>query len=109
LRYISFFEFDIFPKLLLKITVDDMSLEGDETFFKTILSDKGCKSVLQIRKGVVLTENRSEKGSVIDIDSFTTEFEGNFTKVLAEFLESAHDSEKRIVFQTAEARVFEGP
>ena len=52
LRYISFFPFDIYPKLQLRITVNDQSWDGEETSFKTVLGKQGCKSLLQIGKGL---------------------------------------------------------
>jgi uncharacterized protein (TIGR04255 family) len=99
LRYISFFAFDIYPNLLLKIMVDDVSLDGEETSFKTILSGKGCKSLLKVRKGVALRKKPSEKGSVIDIDSFTTNPAGEFVSMLQQFLEDAHQAEKELFFR----------
>lgn len=99
LRYISFFAFDIYPNLLLKISVEDASLNGEETFFKTVLNGNGCKSLLQISKGVALRSKPSERGSVIDIDSFTTTSEGEFSNQLELFLENAHLSEKELFFR----------
>jgi len=99
LRYISFFGFDIFPNLLLRISVDDTSLDGEETFFRTVLSGKGCKNLLQVRKGVALLKKPNEKGSVIDIDSFTTEVSGELNSVIEGFLEDAHQSEKELFFR----------
>lgn len=99
LRYISFFGFDIYPKLRLRITVDESSLDGDETFFKTVLSDKGCRSLLQVGKGLSLVNTPGETGSVVDIDSFTTETDGEFVPVLDKFLEDAHRAEKELFFR----------
>ncbi len=98
LRYISFFPFDIYPKLQLRISVDGQSWDGEETFFKTVLDRGGCKSLLQIGKGLALVGKPGERGSIIDIDSFTTETSGEFTAVLDRFLESAHQSEKELFF-----------
>ena len=98
LRYISFFPFDIYPKLLLKISVNEESWDGEETFFKTILVRGDCKSLLQIGKGLALVGKPGEIGSIIDIDSFTTETGGEFLSVLDKFLESAHQSEKELFF-----------
>jgi uncharacterized protein (TIGR04255 family) len=99
LRFISFFALDIYPNLMLKITVEDTSIDGEETLFKTVLSNKGCKSLLQIRQGVALNKKLSEKGSVIDIDSFTTAPAGEFTSLLELFLEDAHQAEKELFFR----------
>ncbi len=105
LRYISFFNFDIFPHLELRITVQGTSWDGEGTFFKTVLSGAGCKSSLQVGKGLQLVNKPGEKGSpretgsVIDIDSFTTETEGPFMQVLGTFLENAHQTEKELFFR----------
>lgn len=99
LRYISFFGFDIDPNLRLRITVDEASLDGDATFFKTVLVGKGCRSLLQIGKGQALVNTPGETGSVIDIDSFTTETSGEFIPMLERFLEEAHHAEKELFFR----------
>jgi uncharacterized protein (TIGR04255 family) len=105
LRYISFFDFDIFPHLQLRITVEGASWDGEGTFFKTILSGSGCKSLLQVGKGLQLIKQPDEQGSpqesgsVIDIDSFSTETAGSFTPLLDTFLENAHSSEKDLFFR----------
>jgi uncharacterized protein (TIGR04255 family) len=104
LRYISFFDFDIFPHLQLKITVQNTSWDGEGTFFKTMLGGSGCRSLLQVGKGLQLInqpggqDSTRETGSVIDIDSFSTETEGSFTETLGTFLENAHTSEKELFF-----------
>ncbi|MGO9199161.1 MAG: TIGR04255 family protein [Limisphaerales bacterium] len=98
LRYISFFAFDIYPQLLLRITVNNESWDGEETLFKTVLCSHGCKNLLQIGKGLALVDKPGETGSIIDIDSFTTETEGEFGRVLERFLEGAHLSEKELFF-----------
>ena len=98
LRFISFFPFDIYPKLRLRITVNEQSWDGDETHFKTVLNRGGCRSLLQIGKGLALVDKPEETGSIIDIDSFTTETAGDFPSVLDSFLESAHQSEKELFF-----------
>ena len=105
LRYISFFDFDIFPHIQLRITVQDTSWDGEGTFFKTILSGTGCKSLLQVGKGMQILKKPGEKGSpketgsIVDIDSFTTETAGPFLQVLDRFLGSAHETEKELFFR----------
>jgi uncharacterized protein (TIGR04255 family) len=98
LRYINFFPFDIYPNLLLKITVEDTSFDGEETFFRTLLTSRGCKNLLQVRKGVALKKKLSEKGSVIDIDSSSNAPAGELASFLDQFLEDAHQSEKELFF-----------
>lgn len=98
LRYISFFPFDVYPHLLLRITVNDQSWVGDDTFLKTTLNGKGCKNLLQIGKGLALVNKPDQSGSIIDIDSFTTQTDGEFVPMLDKFLEAAHQSEKELFF-----------
>jgi len=98
LRYISFFGFDIYPQLRLRIMADERSLDGDETFFKTVLPGKNCRSLLQIGKGLALLSRPVEAGSVIDLDSFSTEVSGEFIPTLGGFLEDAHQTEKELFF-----------
>jgi uncharacterized protein (TIGR04255 family) len=70
-----------------------------DTFFKTVLNGDGCKHLLQIGKGMSLMNNPQQTGSVIDIDSFTTDVKGEFMNVLSTFLEHAHHSEKQLFFK----------
>lgn len=98
LRFISFFPFDIYPKLQLQISVDDQSWDGEETFFKTVLNRSTFKSMLQVGKGLALLGRPGEIGSIIDIDSFTAETDGEFLAYFERFLESAHQSEKELFF-----------
>jgi uncharacterized protein (TIGR04255 family) len=99
LRYINFFTFDIYPNLLLKITVNDSSLGGEGTFFKTVLTGGSCKSILNIGKGVALVNKPGQTGSIIDIDSYTTDASGDFVSTLERFLEDAHQTEKELFFK----------
>jgi uncharacterized protein (TIGR04255 family) len=99
LRYINFFVGDIYPSLQLNITVNGTALGGDETFFKTVLDCKGCRSLLQIGKGLTLVNKPGETGSVIDIDTFSTETNGEFVPSLEAFLDDAHQAEKELFFR----------
>jgi uncharacterized protein (TIGR04255 family) len=101
LRYTSFFSRDIFPDLLLRISVEDKVLAGEEIFLRTVLAGKNCKSLLQIQNRVALVTNPRENGSVIDIDSFITETpekKEEFQEFLESFLEDAHQTQKDLFF-----------
>lgn len=98
LRYINFFQIDIFSNLELKIMAEDKSMDGEETLFRTVLSNEHCKSRLQIQKGVALAGKPTETGSIIDIDLFKTDMSGEFVKEFENFLEKAHIAEKELFF-----------
>ncbi|MEI6342436.1 MAG: TIGR04255 family protein [Verrucomicrobiota bacterium] len=99
LRFISFFPFDVFPKLRLRISVDDEPWDGQETHFKTILKRPGHHLLVQVGKDLALLGKPTVAGSVIDIDSFTMDIQNDFPSRLQEFLEAAHESEKELFFR----------
>jgi uncharacterized protein (TIGR04255 family) len=55
--------------------------------------------LVQIGKGISLLNQIGVNGSVIDLDSFTTEHSGEFTTSLSSFLDSAHQAEKELFFK----------
>ena len=101
LRYISFFNGDILPKLTLSVAIDGQPANGDGTHFKTVLTVDDCRLLLQVGKDLMLVSEHDKTGSVIDIDSFVTEPEvvGGFDATLTAFLEKAHLAEKQLFFR----------
>jgi uncharacterized protein (TIGR04255 family) len=100
LRYINFFQGDIFPKLTLSIAINNDPINGAATQLRTVLQAHGCGLLLQVSKDVMLVGEQKRVGSVIDIDSFVTEPDAaqGFEDALAEFLEKAHLAEKELFF-----------
>lgn len=98
LRYINFFNFDIFVKLLLQVSVNGESWDKDETHFKTIFRNANCAHMVQISKGIIWIGNPPERGSTIDIDSFTENTSGDFVSRFSAFLDVAHTAEKKLFF-----------
>jgi len=100
LRYINFFAEDIFPNLTLSVKIDDVSVTGEGTFFKTVLPGKKCRLLLQVGKDLSLTSEQGKTGSVVDIDSFVSEpdVSTGFDSAIASFLEDAHLAEKHLFF-----------
>lgn len=100
LRYISFFEGDIFPNLTLSVTIADEPVNGEGTLFKSVLTAKDCRLLLQVGKDLKLVGRKKMAGSVIDIDSFVQapNAAAGFDAALAEFLETAHMAEKQLFF-----------
>lgn len=101
LRYISFFQGDILPKLTLSIAVAGEAISGAGTHLKTVLQADGCRLLLQVGKDLMLVGEQNKIGSVIDIDSFVTEPDTacGFDAALADFLERAHLAEKQLFFE----------
>lgn len=99
LRYISFFPFDIYPKLRLRVTVDNEPLEGAETFFKTIITQENCRCLVQVGKDLALVGQPMHQGSIIDIDTYTLDVGADFLASFAKFLQTAHQLEKQLFFR----------
>ncbi len=101
LRYISFFQGDIFPNLALSIAVAEEPIIGEGTHIKTVLQAEGCRLLLQVGKDLMLVGEQKKSGSIIDIDAFVTEPEATngFDVALADFLEKAHLAEKQLFFK----------
>lgn len=101
LRYINFFPRDVLSRLVLSFSIQNQSISGRETFFKTILDWNTLKVILQVGKDVLVTNNVTGQvatGSVIDIDCFTTPNNSTLDRQIREFLEVAHTAEKQLFF-----------
>jgi uncharacterized protein (TIGR04255 family) len=101
LRYINFFDGDIFPSLTLSISVAGEAVIGEGTYVKTVLEANGYSLLLQVGKDMQLMGSVQKTGSVIDIDSFLSEPPdlGGFDATVSDFLEKAHLAEKQLFFK----------
>jgi uncharacterized protein (TIGR04255 family) len=100
LRYINFFEGDVFSKLTLSVAIANAPVTGDSTFFRSVLNQAGCRSLLQVGKDLALVQAREKVGTVIDIDSFVTnpDISDGFDETLSTFLDTSHLAEKQLFF-----------
>ncbi len=86
---------------MLSFSIQNQSISGRETFFKTILDWNTLKVILQVGKDVLVTNNVTGQvatGSVIDIDCFTTPNNSTLDRQIREFLEVAYTAEKQLFF-----------
>lgn len=98
-RYVNFFSFDIFEKLLLDIATGGMQLAGAELSVTTVLHQAPLTARLQVANSAILgTGNDAKRGSVLDVDVWlgSLDFE-IFQNAVAKFGE-AHQFEKQIFF-----------
>jgi uncharacterized protein (TIGR04255 family) len=100
LRYINFFSGDIFPKLKLEFALANETLVGQGTFFKIVIPGDRCDLLLQVGKDMQFPNRPLDPGSVIDIEAFVSNpaMTNGFSKAVAQFLEIAHDAEKKLFF-----------
>jgi uncharacterized protein (TIGR04255 family) len=98
-RYINFFGFDIFERLLLDVATGGKRLAGGELSVATVLQRPPFTARLQVANSAILgTGNDAKHGSVLDVDVWvgSLDFEV-FQNDLTKFSE-AHYIEKQIFF-----------
>ncbi len=100
LRYVNFFRENILPRLTLSLTIAERPITELGTFFRTIMTDRPCKLLLQVGSGMALTTNPAEIGSTIDIDSYveSPQLTRDLGPTFSAFLAEAHAAEKRLFF-----------
>jgi len=96
-RYINFFEFDIFDKLEASLTLAGNSIAGNQSFLRTEFAIGDYRCVLQIANGTTIQAGgASKKGSVVDID-LSRERPFSWDE-LRDLINDAHDLEKQLFF-----------
>lgn len=97
LRYIDYFEGNVFDLIDVEIQVNSQALAARETAL-SLVTDHRYSHVVRIRKDVTVgVANKTLQGSVIDVDSFAPDPKGGLSS-FDQFLEEAHEDEKTIFF-----------
>lgn len=95
LRYINFFDENIFDNIKLDLSLQNSNFKLKNTVVRTEITQGVFSSTLQI------TNNASvgiRKGSIIDIDTHKTKGLQNFFKEKKEIINEAHQKEKELFF-----------
>lgn len=95
LRYINFFEKNIFDNISLKILLNDCQITQPNTIIQTQINSDEFTSTLQIANNVLFNNNF---GSVIDIDTYTETSLTNFFENYSSVISKAHQYEKELFF-----------
>lgn len=97
IRYINYFELDIYENIKLKFTLSDEPFTAEQITFRSKLSLGKFKANLNIlNNGSISRNNISDLGSVIDIDTYN-EDEIDFSDI-ASLIEDGHLEEKKLFF-----------
>ena len=100
IRYINFFEADIFENINLEFLLANSPLVSEQITFRSTLRTGKFLSNLQIlNKGNVTVKNVPKSGSIIDIDTNFQDDNDNIFSNLTELLEMGHKEEKKLFFQ----------
>jgi len=95
MRYINFFENDIFKNLKINTTIDNQEIDYKNTQIKTEISHENFKSTLLIANNI---EAKNNTGSIVDIDTFRSENLKDFFSNKSEILQEIHNNEKDLFF-----------
>lgn len=95
LRYINFFEGNIFDNINLKICINDDSINYKNTVIRTEITQDNFISTLQIANNVL---NKKQFGSIIDIDTFKDTDLNDFFTLKEALINDEHTKEKELFF-----------
>jgi uncharacterized protein (TIGR04255 family) len=99
IRYINFFDFNIYDKINLAILMNNESIRSKSTYIRTEIQDDKFVNILQITNNAKINiDNKEHKGSVIDIDTVMEEKYNDFFDRMKDFLEEGHRKEKKLFF-----------
>lgn len=100
IRYTNFFDFNIFKEIKLNISMDNVEVDSDNIYFRTVLGKGKFSCTLQISNDAVLhREDGDHRGSLLDIDTSLASAEGETILQINSLLTEAHDVEKKLFFE----------
>lgn len=95
IRYINFFETNIFEKVNLKVCIGTDDILYKNTIIRTEIEQEEFSSTLQVANNVIIN---GKLGSIIDIDTFATKNLDNFFSRKTEHLNAGHLKEKELFY-----------
>jgi uncharacterized protein (TIGR04255 family) len=95
IRYVNFFETDIFNAINLKICIQEDNIKYKNTVIRTEIGHVDFKSTLQIANNAY---NQTTPGSVIDIDTFKENGLEDFFTQKETIITNGHAIEKELFF-----------
>lgn len=95
IRYINFFEANIFEKVNLKVCIGADDILYKNTIVRTEIEQGEFSSTLQIANNAIINERI---GSIIDIDTFVTKNLESFFSRKIDIINSGHLKEKELFY-----------
>ena len=95
IRYINFFDVDIFKHINLNVNLGDQQITYKNTVIRTEFEQDEYKSTLQIANNA---NNNGRVGSIIDIDTYVLSNLKSFFKNKEELINVGHTKEKELFF-----------
>lgn len=98
-RYVNFFEDDIFSKIKLSLSIDNNEHKSKNTLIRTEIDKNGFTNTIHIANDVTrAVGSKVFKGSIIDIDTSRNYIDARFLTDFKNEVESAHSTEKELFF-----------
>jgi uncharacterized protein (TIGR04255 family) len=98
-RYINFFESDIFGNLLLEVNTQGKRIAGAELSIVTVLARSPLTARLQVANSAIVgTGNDAKRGSVLDLDVWLGPLDFDLFHNGLEKFAAAHHFEKQVFF-----------
>ncbi|WRQ32330.1 TIGR04255 family protein [Bacteroidales bacterium MB20-C3-3] len=95
IRYINFFENNIFEKINLKVSIGSNDVLCKNTIIRTEIEQGEYSSTLQLANNAIIN---GKNGSIIDIDTFVTKNLVNFFSKKNELINAGHLKEKELFY-----------
>jgi uncharacterized protein (TIGR04255 family) len=100
LRFINFFERNIFNSINVNLSINDKPIYPRNTLLRTEIIEGDFHNTLQIANNATrIVNNQQVIGSIIDIDSFKSYEDIHFQSIYRPEIELAHKTEKEIFFK----------
>lgn len=99
LRYIDFFQLDLFRNLMLHVSSDGQSVDGTEMSLTTAFAKDGFSSKLIVANNVLVRSNeRVAKGSIFDLDLSLNASDFELFENGLDCFQKAHQVNKEVFF-----------
>jgi uncharacterized protein (TIGR04255 family) len=99
IRYIDFFELDIFEKVKLDITADGKPFEAKQKVFNALVNNGKFETNLRVANNISIdVRGITKSGSVIDADTFCDFSDGPSFENVFGFIDDCHLAAKSIFF-----------
>ena len=99
IRYVDFFESDIFGGLKLQILLEGKEIESQNIILRVVLDKGKFQSTLQISNDASVEEGKKKKkGSLLDLDTYSNEQREEFFQQMDAILNESHDIEKELFY-----------
>lgn len=99
LRYINFFESDIFDKINIRLDLETLTAKPKNTYIKTSIEHNKYNNLIQISNNATTQKNgKTISGSVIDIDLSISDMKFDIIHKIPDIVNDLHKEEKIIFF-----------